>query len=232
MPAPKTPPAKDAIAELEPFAGLAMDRISVIGTVTEAELAMAALHDARFVGFDTESKPTFNKGQRSTGPHVLQFATLERAYIFLAIHTETHAVIRSLLESPELVKIGFGLDGDLRQIAGRFGVRPAAVVDLGRTFRKLGYRNTVGAKTAVAILFERKLLKSKAVTTSNWAAGELTERQLCYAANDAYAAIRSYHALEALLPSQPLAKPGNTVVLAGNRAGQATRSKTSTEDRH
>lgn len=197
MPTPKTPPAKTAIAELEPFVGLAMDRISVVVTAVQAELALAVLCDAKVVGFDTESKPTFHKGQSSDGPHVLQFSTLDHAYIFLAAHGETHPVILRLLAAPELVKIGFGLDGDLRQIFGRFGIRPAAIVDLGRTFRKLGYRNAVGAKTAVAILFDRRLLKSKSVTTSNWAARELTERQLCYAANDSYAAIRCYHALQA-----------------------------------
>jgi ribonuclease D len=198
MPTPKTPPAKTAIAELEPFVGLAMDRISVVATAAQAELALAVLCEAQIVGFDTESKPTFHKGQSSGGPHVLQFSTLDHAYIFLSAHAETHPVILRLLTSPELVKIGFGLDGDLRQISGRFGIRPAAIVDLGRTFRKLGYRNSVGAKAAVAILFDRRLLKSKTVTTSNWAARELTERQLCYAANDAYAAIRSYHALQAV----------------------------------
>ena len=46
------------------------------------------------------------------------------------------------------------------------------------------------------MFFNRKLLKSKSVTTSNWAAKDLTERQLLYAANDAYAAIRIFHALK------------------------------------
>jgi ribonuclease D len=45
------------------------------------------------------------------------------------------------------------------------------------------------------MLFNRRFLKSKSVTTSNWAMKELTERQLLYAANDAYAAIKVYHAL-------------------------------------
>ncbi|MEO0017228.1 MAG: hypothetical protein RLZZ522_511 [Verrucomicrobiota bacterium] len=193
---PQNTPAKTAIAELEPFEGLAMERIRVVVTADHAELAVAALLAAKVVGFDTESKPTFHKGERSTGPHVLQFSTLDHAYIFLSAHAETHPAIMHLLGSPELVKAGFGLNGDLRQIADRFGIRPAAVEDIDRTFRKLGYRNTVGAKSAVAILFERRLLKSKSVTTSNWAARELTERQLCYAANDAYAAIRCYYALQ------------------------------------
>jgi len=100
-----------------------------------------------------------------------------------------------LLQSAELTKIGFGLGGDLHQISNRFGIRPAAVVDLDRSFKKLGYRNSVGAKSAIAMCFKRKLLKSKSVTTSNWAARVLSERQLLYAANDAYAAIRIFHAL-------------------------------------
>jgi len=61
----------------------------------------------------------------------------------------------------------------------------------------MGYRNAVGAKSAVAMFFNRKLLKSKSVTTSNWATRDLSERQLLYAANDAYAAIRIFHALQA-----------------------------------
>jgi ribonuclease D len=69
-------------------------------------------------------------------------------------------------------------------------------VDLDRSFKLLGYRNAVGAKSAVAMLFNRQLSKSKSITTSNWAARELTDRQLLYAANDAYAAIRVYHALQ------------------------------------
>jgi ribonuclease D len=46
------------------------------------------------------------------------------------------------------------------------------------------------------MLFRRRLHKSKSITTSNWAADQLSERQLLYAANDAYAAIRVFHALE------------------------------------
>jgi ribonuclease D len=46
------------------------------------------------------------------------------------------------------------------------------------------------------MLFQRRLLKSKAMTTSNWAATQLSDRQLLYAANDAYAAIKVHHALK------------------------------------
>lgn len=195
MVGPRKPPAKAAIAELEPFDGLDLGRISVVRTAADAEAALAALREARVVGFDTEAKPTFRKGQQSDGPHVLQFATLERAYIFQASAAATHPAMLRALGSPDILKVGFGLSGDFRQLASRFGIRPAATVDLDRTFRKLGYRDAVGAKSAIAILFGRRFDKSKSITTSNWAAAELTGRQLAYAANDAYAALRVHHAL-------------------------------------
>lgn len=199
----KTPPLKTEIAELQLFEGLAMEKVFVVTSSRQAGLALEELMMAGTVGFDTESKPTFLKGQKSEGPHVLQFATLEKAFIFQSFCVESHPVIIELLKSPELTKIGFGLGGDLHQIANRFGIRPSAIVDLDRSFKQLGYRNAVGAKSAIAMFFNRKLLKSKSVTTSNWAARDLSERQLLYAANDAYAAIKIFHALQA----QPLGAP-------------------------
>lgn len=196
MPPHRTPPHKAEIAELEPFEGLGMKSIFVVSEVRQAKIAVEELMRAGRVGFDTESKPTFHKGQVSEGPHVLQFATTEKAYIFQSHCVESHPFIIELLKSTELIKIGFGLDGDLHQISHRFGIRPGSIVDLDRSFKKLGYRNAVGAKSAIAIFFNRKFSKSKSVTTSNWALPSLSERQLLYAANDAYAAIRVFHALE------------------------------------
>ncbi len=172
-----------------------MERVFVVTNERQAGLAVQELMLAEWVGFDTESKPTFHKGQKSEGPHVLQFATLEKAFIFQSHFVDSHPAIIELLNSPNLTKIGFGLGGDLHQISNRFGIRPAAIVDLDRSFKQMGYRNAIGAKSAIAMFFNRKLLKSKSITTSNWAATELSERQLLYAANDAYAAIRIFHAL-------------------------------------
>jgi ribonuclease D len=193
---PKSPPLKAEIAAMEPFAGLSMESVFVVSDQRQAEIACEELLRAEVVGFDTESKPTFQKGEQSAGPHVLQFATVEKAFIFHTHVSESEDAIIELLISERLTKIGFDLRGDLQQISQRFGVRPAAVVDLGRSFRQLGYRNTIGATSAVAMLFNRRLHKSKSITTSNWAARKLSERQLLYAANDAYAAIRVFHALQ------------------------------------
>ena len=94
-----------------------------------------------------------------------------------------------------LTKAGFGLSSDLSLIRQRFGVEPQGVLDLDSEFRRRGYRRSVGVKTAVALVFERRFVKSRKATTSNWANRQLTDAQLRYAANDAYAAIRVFDAL-------------------------------------
>lgn len=190
------PPPRAEIAAMEPFPGLGMDAVFVVSDERQAGIALAELMTAGSVGFDTESKPTFRKGEQSEGPHVLQFATMEKAFIFHSHVAASREAVVELLASARLTKIGFDLRGDLRQISRRFDIMPASIVDLGRSFRQLGYRNTIGATSAVAMLFQRRLHKSKSITTSNWAAPQLSERQLLYAANDAYAAIRVFHALQ------------------------------------
>jgi ribonuclease D len=70
------------------------------------------------------------------------------------------------------------------------------VLELNTVFRERGYRKDMGVKAAVAILFQRRFIKSKKAATSNWANPNLSEAQLIYAANDAYAAARVHLALQ------------------------------------
>jgi ribonuclease D len=190
----KTPP-KAAIEAMVPFQGLSLESIVIVQDQAAAEEAAAELRNCGIVGFDTETKPTFRKGQISNGPHVIQFSTTERAYLFRPHLDGCHDVLTELLICPKLIKVGFDLRGDIVHIARCFGIKPEGINDLGRTFRQLGFRNTVGATTAVAMLFAQRLHKPKSITTSNWASKELSERQLLYAANDAYVALRVFHAL-------------------------------------
>jgi ribonuclease D len=189
-------PTKEQITAMQAWPGLAMENITLVASVTQAEAAFLELENEGKIGFDTESKPTFRKGETSNGPHILQFSTTRHAYIFQSHISECLDVVSRLLLSPSIQKIGFGLRGDLSQIWQRFGIRPDALFDLDQTFRMLGYHNAVGAKSAIAMLFERRLQKSKRITTSNWASRNLTTDQILYAANDAYAAIAVHHALQ------------------------------------
>ena len=193
-PAPALP-SREEIALLDVFQGLEMRDIELVATAEDAARALASLGQLRVVGFDTESKPTFLKNEVSTGPHTVQLASLDRAWVFQLHDAACRAAAASLLASSALTKVGFGLSSDRTQIRAKLGIEPQAVLDLDTVFRRRGHRNSVGVKTAVALLFEQRFVKSRKQTTSNWASKHLSEGQLRYAANDAYAAMRVFDAL-------------------------------------
>ncbi|MBI2746921.1 MAG: 3'-5' exonuclease domain-containing protein 2 [Burkholderiales bacterium] len=188
-------PSKDEINLLDPFERLGLDRIRLVSTTKEAEKACAELAAAAHLGFDTESKPTFRVGELSDGPHIVQLATPEQAWVFQLHEPASRAPVAELLALHGVTKAGFGLGDDRKRITAKLGVEPAGVLELNAVFRERGYRKDMGVKAAVAILFNRRYLKSKKAATSNWAHPRLTEAQLVYAANDAWAAIRVFHAL-------------------------------------
>jgi len=183
-----------AEAELPPYAGIALDCVTLVDSAASAAAAQAALMAGDAIGFDTESKPTFRKGEESTGPHLVQLATDEHAWLFQILPGGDHSALKAILESPAVLKVGFGLGNDRSVLQTRLGIRLANVLDLGEKLRGPGHKGTVGAKVAVAHFFGQKLQKSKKTGTSNWASRVLNERQILYAANDAHVALRLYRA--------------------------------------
>lgn len=183
-----------AESELPIYPGVGMERISLVTDAAQAAGSLAALLAAPAIGFDTESKPTFLKGEVSTGPHLVQLATDEHVYLFPVACAANHDALRRILAAPDLLKVGFGLGNDRSALRSRLGIELNNVLDLGEVLRGPGHRGTVGAKVAVAHYFGQKLQKSKKVGTSNWASPRLNERQLLYAANDAHVALHIYRA--------------------------------------
>jgi ribonuclease D len=188
-------PDKDAIALLPPFERLGLERITLVSTGAQAQNAIAQLLQASAWGFDTESKPTFKVGEQSDGPHILQLSTAERAWVFQLHEPECRAVAAQLLAHPGIVKAGFGLGDDRKRIIHKLGIEPQGILELNTVFHQRGYRKDMGVKGAVAVLFNQRFIKSKKAATSNWANARLSEAQLVYAANDAYAALRVWEAL-------------------------------------
>ncbi|EJL82038.1 ribonuclease D [Polaromonas sp. CF318] len=188
-------PDKEEIALLEPFERLGLDQIEVVSTADRAAQALKDLTGATVLGFDTESKPTFAKNEASDGPHIVQLATLHKAWIFQLEDAECRRAVGLVLSSPAVIKAGFGLGDDQRRIIRKLGTDLQGVLDLNVVFRERGYRKDMGVRGAVAVMFNKRFLKSKKAATSNWANERLTEAQIVYAANDAYGALRVYQAL-------------------------------------
>ncbi len=184
-----------------PYEGIKLANVRLIQTADEAAIALLAMMSSDAVGFDTESKPTFRKGEVSTGPHLIQLAADNIAYLFpltnaLQISISVLA-LKTILESTRVVKAGFGLRDDLRRLKIKLNIDTANVLDLAIALREGSdgegnKRRDVGAKTAVARFFGQHLQKSKRTSTTNWANPKLTERQILYAADDAQVALLIY----------------------------------------
>jgi ribonuclease D len=213
----KIAPTKPEIALLEPFVGLALAHIHVPTTIAEFASATAEIKAAGIVGFDTESRPTFVTGDVSEGPHVVQFALHDKVYLFQLHREDGMPFLIELLQSEQLIKVGFGLRSDRRHVHAKLGVHFNAVVDLNTVFSMDGYHKEMGVRGAVGLVLKQRFAKSRHVTTSNWSQPQLTSQQMLYAANDAYAALKVLEALNlrrvdlpimgALMESGPLDAP-------------------------
>ena len=176
---------------LPPYDGIKLTDVRMVKSDKDAADALSALMAMDVLGFDTESKPTFLKGEVSTGPHLVQLATDDCAYLFQIGAMPAVEVLKAVLESAAILKVGFGLSDDLKRLRAKLGIDTSNVLDLSTALRK-NERNTLGAKTAVARFFGQKLQKSKKITTTNWALPRLSEKQILYAADDAHVALKIY----------------------------------------
>lgn len=189
-------PTKEESSRLPPFLGLTPDQIFVPRTRAECQEAADEIFAAGLGGFDTEARPTFQAGRKSDGPHVVQFALTDKAFIFQLFRSECEKTAADLIASNEILKVGFGLKNDRNQIRNRLGITLNHVLDLDQVFRRLGYTKQIGVRGAMGAVLNLGFKKSKSITTSNWANQELRPSQLSYAANDALAALKVMEALQ------------------------------------
>lgn len=186
---PETFPLLDraSIQQLPPFKNLNHQNIVVIENIEQCKTIEEELKAAIFLGFDSESKPTFRVGEVSTGPHLIQLATEHKAYLF-HVNSSTLKFLQPILSNQKQLKVGFGLKND-KHIFHKKGIELESCVDLAKGFSHFGFTQQMGVQKAVALLFGQYLSKSKKVGTSNWAQKPLTPQQISYAAADAYAAL-------------------------------------------
>ena len=181
-------PTKEQMRELPLFVGISFDNIVVVQDREGAEKAIKELQEAPCLGFDTESKPCFRKGEVSKGPHLIQLSNESKAFLFPTRFLSIIASLDKILSDPRIKKVGFGLSDDKKILQRKFGINLLNAQDLSVTLKDyFSLKQRVGMMAAVAMVFKQCL--SKSAQTSNWAAFPLQEHQLKYAANDAYASL-------------------------------------------
>lgn len=197
---PQILPSKEQIKSFPLFQNLAFEQIHVIHCFEQCLNWAEQLNTAAVLGFDSESKPIFNKGEVSTGPHLIQLATAQHAWLF-QMNEETWAFLKPIFSNRDQIKVGFGLKNDAHLFRKK-GVELNSVLELSKCFTSFGLTQPLGLKNAMALLFAVNFPKSKSVSTSNWAKKRLSPEQIRYAAADAYAPVLVFEELlqRGLLP--------------------------------
>ncbi|VGO12911.1 hypothetical protein PDESU_01465 [Pontiella desulfatans] len=156
--------------------------IHLFNTEAEADAAAAKLLDETLLGFDTETRPAFRKGE-SYDPSLLQLATEQAVFLFQLQQCGLTPNLIKVLSSPDIVKAGVAIDRDISELQAMEPFEADGFIELAIPAKEAGIKN-LGLRGMTAILFSFRISKKEQV--SNWARPELTESQQTYAATDAW----------------------------------------------
>ncbi len=160
----------------------------VVLSESEAERAADYLLSHSILGFDTETRPVFRKGITHKVA-LLQVSTYDTCFLFRLNRIGLCPAVVRLLETTDVIKIGLSWHDDILALHKRGDFQPAGFIDLQDHMEELGIKDRSLAKLYANFFGERI---SKREQLSNWEADYLTEKQMNYAATDAWACIRLY----------------------------------------
>jgi ribonuclease D len=169
-------------------------RVCMVATPQDLEQALADIRLESVVGFDTETRPAFRKGE-SYLPCLVQVATAHAVYLFPLRRPDVFPVLSELIAGQKIVKAGVALANDLRQLNQVFSFAEQSVLDLGTVARRCGLAQS-GVRNLAGIFLGFRV--PKGARTSNWAAQRLTAAQITYAATDAWVCREIYLRFRAL----------------------------------
>lgn len=182
---------KDQIASMpqEEFLG----RIIVIQNEKEAEKAVAYLSSFQLVGFDTETRPSFKKGQ-TYKVALIQLSVEDTCFLFRVNRINMPDCLVKFLTDSGIQKIGLSLKDDFGAMRKRSDMEPAGFIDLQNYVRPFGIEEA-SLQKIYAIIFGKRISKGQRLT--NWEADILTDAQKKYASLDAWACLKIYNRLKA-----------------------------------
>lgn len=166
--------------------------IIVIEEEKKVDAAVEYLSAHACLGFDTETRPAFRKGEYHP-VSLLQLAAEEKVYLFRLNKCGFTPSLKKLLANEQVVKVGVGIRDDLRLLKKLEDFVPAAFIELQEYVENFGIIEKSFSKL-MAVIFHVKI--SKRQRTSNWELPVLSEAQIRYAATDAWGALRMYQELK------------------------------------
>lgn len=166
-------------------------KIYLIERVEDVNPALDYLKNQSILGFDTETKPSFLKGQNNP-VSLLQLSTSDKAFLFRVNQIGLPNGLVKILSSPKILKIGAAIRDDIKILQKISHFKPSGFIELQEMVEDYGIEN-FSLKKLSAIVLGFRISKSQRLT--NWDAIHLTEPQQIYAATDAWVALEIYSRL-------------------------------------
>ena len=166
----------------------------LIDKVEDVEEVAEFLIQQRVIGFDTETKPAFQKGIINQ-VSLLQLSTSTQAFLFRLNQIGFPESIRNILEKENIVKVGAAVHDDIKGLAKLTdSFYPNSFFDLNDELKRVGFVN-IGVRNLCAMVLGIRISKSEQV--SNWESEKLTIKQQRYAATDAWGCLEIFKKLKA-----------------------------------
>lgn len=166
-------------------------KIHLINSDQELLAITENLNSAKELGFDTETKPSFKKGEVYKVA-LLQLATETEAYLIRLHRVTQFQILKNIFENDQVLKVGVAIRDDLKQLQKRFSFTAKNFIELQDMAKAQGLQN-FGLKGMTEEVLQASLSKGPKLT--NWEAHELTESQKKYAATDAWIGLMLYRKL-------------------------------------
>lgn len=167
-------------------------KVEVVDSPSRLNKALEEIRAFDAVGFDTESKPTFRKGEYN---HVslIQFAVPEKVYLVRINKTGFTTQLQSFFSEKHPLKVGISIRDDIKDLQKLAYFTPGSVIDLNTVAKTLEVQHA-GVRKLTAVFLKGRV--SKTQQTTNWERDQLTSRQIRYAATDAWVCLEIYHKLQ------------------------------------
>lgn len=166
--------------------------IIVVDSLKTLENALNELRKSKLLGFDTETKPSFKKGEKYSIA-LLQLSTETKAFLFRLNKIGLPPGVVTLLADEEIKKVGLAIRDDLRGLKELANFEPKNFIEIQDIAKQKGLKSQ-GLQTITEEIFQKRLSKKAKLT--NWEAMKLTEAQILYAATDAWIGLQIYQHLE------------------------------------
>jgi ribonuclease D len=163
-------------------------KIHFIKTEDELHRALQEIRTEHVLGFDTETRPTFRKGQFHA-PSLVQIATSHAVHLFPLARLDCSRALAEVFGNAQIIKAGVALARDLSELQKLFPFKSVNVVDLGDIAKQQGMAQT-GLRNLAGLFLSGRITKGP--QTSNWAQSTLSPKQQLYAATDAWACRELY----------------------------------------